>query len=708
MTKTLPRSRVLAGAMALLLLLLLLPATARAESEYTASGATRFTFTNSGITVAEGDYNGYKTDGTALTINAAGTYIVSGVCSDGSIKIKKGTTGVTLVLNGLTLTSGDTAPIACNKSTEVTIVAASGTTNTLTDSAKNNDESYPGNENAGNAVIRCKDGSTVTLCGSGTLNIAANGKNGIKSGATTDEEGEASLTIRGLTLNITASVNDAINAEQELNIESGTLSIAAKDDAIHCDYVMNVGANGTAGPSITITECYEGLEAATLNIRSGSIDITSTDDCLNAANSDLTDYSFSMTISGGAITAYSSTGDGFDSNGDLTISGGTVVVWTANTADNQPLDADGTLSVTGGTVLAAGGSSGMGVRISASQPYVTFGSAGGMGGGPSGMNGRPGGMGSTSAAQSSASLSKGSAFTIRDSSGSTVYSGTAKCNASYVFFSSAKLTSGGSYSLYSGSSSVASASAQTGTSSSGMTGGGPQGGPSGSGSGQQGNGGNTPPALPDDANGQPPTPPDGTDGGSDGSAFTPPMQSGSFTDVSSGDWYYEAVQYACKNGLMTGTGGGAFSPNATVTRGMLVTILYRLEGTDAASGASPFTDISSGSYCEQAAAWAAANGIVSGYGDGRFGPNDALTREQLAAILYRYAQYKGCDLSAAGSMSGYSDASAIGGYARTAMAWANAEGLITGTSGNLLSPKGTATRAQTAVILMRFCQRLAG
>lgn len=708
MTKTLPRSRVLAGAMALLLLLLLLPATARAESEYAASGATRFTFTNSGITAAEGDYSGYKIDGTALTINDAGTYIVSGTCSDGSIKIKKGTTGVTLVLSGLTLTSGDTAPIACNKSTEVTIVAASGTTNTLTDSAKNNDESYPDNENAENAVIKCKDGSTVTLCGSGTLNITANGKNGIKSGATTDEEGEASLTIRGLTLNITASVNDAINAEQELNIESGTLDIAAGDDAIHCDYVMNMGASGTAGPSITITECYEGLEAATLNIRSGSIDITSTDDCLNAANSDLTGYSFSMTISGGTITAYSSTGDGFDSNGDLTISGGTVVVWTANTADNQPLDADGTLSVTGGTVLAAGGGSGMGVRISASQPYVTFGSAGGMGGGPGGMNGRPNGMGGAPTAQSSASLSKGSAFTIKDSSGSTVYSGTAKCNASYVFFSSAKLTSGGSYSLYSGSASVASASAQTGTSSSGMTGGGPQGGPSGSGSGQQGNGGNTPPALPDDANGQPPTPPDGMDGGSDGSGFTPPMQSGNFTDVSSGDWYYEAVQYAYKNGLMTGTGGGAFSPNATVTRGMLVTILYRLEGTDAASGANPFTDISSGSYCEQVAAWAAANGIVSGYGDGRFGPNDALTREQLAAILYRYAQYKGYDLSGTGSLSGYSDASAISSYARTAMAWANAEGLITGTSGNLLSPKGTATRAQTAVILMRFCQRLAG
>lgn len=102
------------------------------------------------------------------------------------------------------------------------------------------------------------------------------------------------LTIRGLTLNITAPVNDAINAEQTLNIESGTLNISAGDDAIHCDYVINVGASGTTGPSITIKACYEGLEAATLNILSGNISILSEDDCLNAANSDLTGYSFSI------------------------------------------------------------------------------------------------------------------------------------------------------------------------------------------------------------------------------------------------------------------------------------------------------------------------------------------------------------------------------------------------------------------------------
>ena len=326
----------------------------------TASNVT-FTFTDSGVTAAGETDTGYEIDGTALTITPSGTYTVSGSCAGGSIKVKKGTTGVTLVLDGLTLTSENTAAITCGKSSEVTILVSNGTENSLSDTEQNNDDNYPKNENAENAVIKCKDGSLVTLCGDGELTITANGKNGIKSGATTDEDGEASLTIRDLTLNIDAPVNDAINAEQLLNVESGTLTIDAADDAIHCDLVLSIGADGTDGLTIDITNCYEGLEGAELNVCSGDITINASDDCLNAANSDLTDYDFTMTISGGTIDAYSSAGDGFDSNGDLTITGDTVIVWTANTADNEPLDADGTITVSGGTVLAAGGSSGMGM-----------------------------------------------------------------------------------------------------------------------------------------------------------------------------------------------------------------------------------------------------------------------------------------------------------------------------------------------------------
>ena len=202
----------------------------------TASNVT-FTFTDSGVTAAGETDTGYEIDGTALTITSSGTYTVSGSCADGSIKVKKSTTGVTLVLDGLTLTSENTAAITCGKSSEVTILVSDGTENSLSDTEQNNDDNYPENENAENAVIKCKDGSLVTICGDGELTITANG----------------------------------------------------------------------------------------------------------------------------TIDAYSSAGDGFDSNGDLTITGDTVIVWTANTADNEPLDADGTITVSGGTVLAAGDSSGVGM-----------------------------------------------------------------------------------------------------------------------------------------------------------------------------------------------------------------------------------------------------------------------------------------------------------------------------------------------------------
>lgn len=419
---------------------------AYATDEYSAKGATGFVFTDSGITVTEGDYDRYKTEGTALTINKAGTYIVSGKCSNGSIKIKKGTTGVILVMNGLSLTSSDTAPVACNKSTEVKIIAAAGTANSLTDSAKNNDEKYTDNKNAENAVIKCKDGSNVTIGGTGTINITANGKNGIKSGATTDTEGEASLTIQNVTLNITSDVNDGINAEATLDILSGNITVSAADDGIHCDYTMNIGKIGTDGPAINIKKSYEGLEAATLNICSGNIDITSEDDGLNAANSDLTNHDFALTISGGTVNINAEKGDGIDSNGTLTISGGTVNVFSASSGDNQPLDCDGTLSITGGTVLGVG-ASGMGNTISSGQAFVIFGANGQQ---------QPG-------SSSASAVKAGSTIAIKDSDGNTVYSAKAVRNAGYVIFSSANLTEGSTYTLYVNNSSAETAQAATST-----------------------------------------------------------------------------------------------------------------------------------------------------------------------------------------------------------------------------------------------------
>ena len=293
----------------------------------TASNVT-FTFTDSGVTAAGETDTGYEIDGTALTITSSGTYTVSGSCADGSIKVKKSTTGVTLVLDDLTLTSENTAAITCGKSSEVTIFVSDGTENSLSDTEQNNDDNYPENENAENAVIKCKDGSLVTLCGDGELTITANG----------------------------------------------------------------------------------------------------------------------------TIDAYSSAGDGFDSNGDLTITGDTVIVWTANTADNEPLDADGTITVSGGTVLAAGGSSGMGMNLEAAQPCVIYGSTG--------LGGMPG-------STQSCLIAADADFTIEDADGNAVYSGTARCGANFILFSSADVVADSAYTLKAGDSSTE-GTAQSGTVSTGM------------------------------------------------------------------------------------------------------------------------------------------------------------------------------------------------------------------------------------------------
>ena len=176
-----------------------------------------------------------------------------------------------------------------------------------------------------------------------------------------------------------------------------------------------------------------------------------------------------------------------------------------------------------------------------------------------------------------------------------------------------------------------------------------------------------------------------------------------FTDVETGAWYDSAVRYVYETGLMSGTSESTFSPDTAATRGMIAAILYRLEGSPAVSGDTAFADVDAGRYDADAVAWAAANGILSGYDNGLFGPDDAVTREQLAAILYRYAAWQGRDVTAAADLSGYTDAQAISDYAAQAMAWANAEGLICGTGANTLSPAGTATRAQIASVLQRFC-----
>lgn len=180
-----------------------------------------------------------------------------------------------------------------------------------------------------------------------------------------------------------------------------------------------------------------------------------------------------------------------------------------------------------------------------------------------------------------------------------------------------------------------------------------------------------------------------------------------FNDVSANDWFASAVDYVTGKGMMNGTADNTFSPKANTTRGMVVTVLYRLENQPSTSAAS-FTDVASGAYYANAVAWANANGIVSGYGSGKFGPNDKVTREQLAAILYRYAQYKKYDVSVGEDTNilSYDDAQSISSYAIPAIQWACGAGVVTGKSGSKLDPKGSATRAEVAAMLMRFCENV--
>lgn len=177
-----------------------------------------------------------------------------------------------------------------------------------------------------------------------------------------------------------------------------------------------------------------------------------------------------------------------------------------------------------------------------------------------------------------------------------------------------------------------------------------------------------------------------------------------FTDVPASHWAHDDITYVYENDLMNGTDGSLFSPESTTTRAQVVTVLYRLAGQPAADWDNPFWDVPASAWFHDAVTWAWENDITGGVSSTHFGAGNAVTREQLATFLYRYAQDQGYDTSARADLSGYSDAGLVSSYATEALSWANATGLITGTTATTLSPQGSATRAQVATILSRFCQ----
>lgn len=786
------KKKLLAALLASALAAGMLPTSACAASDYTTANATLVTLTDSAAK-ASGKYTGYEIDGTDVSITAAGTYVFSGDCDNGSITVKNGVTGVTIVLNGLTLTNDDSAAITLNKTAEASLIAAAGTTNTVADTEGSSDE---------NAAVKVKSGAALAISGTGTLTVDGNAKNGIKGaadavimvaevklninaaddGLSCDDElnitgGTLSITAGGdavkaspdtgdtenpdttllgnvtisggtLTLNATEngiqadgdltisggtfhvktngghttaltddsasckgfkagktltvtggtltvdSADDALHANTDVTISGGTLTLATGDDGVHADNDLVIGAKGsssTTTPKISITASYEGLEGTTVTVYSGDIDVAASDDGVNAANSTLGERSdkYAINIAGGDL--YIDAGsDGLDSNNDITITGGKVEVYGADAMMDAAIDYDGTFTLSGGTLFGAGMEPSAGT-----QAYIAVGetspSGGGMGGGPNGQgggqgmtppgdtngtNGNPptpstdangttdgnrptkpsggnmnGGQqgGAPANRESALGIKEGSVITVQDSSGKTLYTATALGSMSSVIFSSADIKEGETYTVLVDGTSVGTAEAKLGT----------------------------------------------TDSSSSMSTFKPgqggqPNQNGSqatvgsFKDVPQNSWFASAVQYVTSNSLMNGTSTTAFSPSATMSRGMLMTVLARYAGESTEGGTV---------WYEKGMNWAKNKGISDGSA-----PNRNITREQLAAMLYRYAG----EPDGAADLSAYTDAGSVSAYAEKAVQWCVKNGILTGKTSSTLAPKATATRAECAAMLQRF------
>ena len=791
------KKKLLAALLASALAAGMLPTSACAASHYTTANATLVTLTDSSAT-AKGKYTGYEIDGTDVSITAAGTYVFSGDCDNGSITVKKGVTGVTIVLNGLTLTNDDSAAITLNKTAEASLIAAAGTTNTVADTEGSNDE---------NAAVKVKSGASLSIGGTGTLTVDGNAKNGIKGaadavitvaevklninaandGLSCDDElnitgGTLSITAGGdavkaspdtgdtenpdttslgnvtisggtLTLNATEdgiqadgdltisggtfhvktngghttaltddsasckgfkagktltvtggtltvdSADDALHANADVSITGGTLTLATGDDGVHADNDLVIGAKGsssTTTPKISITASYEGLEGTTVNVYSGDIDVAASDDGVNAASSQLGERSdkYAINIAGGDL--YIDAGsDGLDSNNDISMTGGKVEVYGADAMMDAAIDYDGTFTLSGGTLFGAGME-----PTAGTQAYIAVGetspSGGGMGGGPNGQGGNrptpptdangsadgtngnrptpPNFSGNTSTdgtftpptkpsggkadgkpsgnlpnRESALGIKEGSVITVQDSSGKTLCTATALGSMSSVIFSSADIKEGETYTVLVDGTSVGTATARLGT----------------------------------------------TDSSSSMSTFKPgqggqPNQNGSqatvgsFKDVPQNSWFASAVQYVTSNSLMNGTSTTAFSPNATMSRGMLMTVLARYAGESTEGGTV---------WYEKGMNWAKNRGISDGSA-----PNRNITREQLAAMLYRYAG----EPDGAADLSAYTDAGSVSAYAEKAVQWCVKNGILTGKTSSTLAPKATATRAECAAMLQRF------
>ena len=292
----------------------------------------------------------------AVKIESAGTYIITGSCSDGNITVKKNTTGVVLILKELSLTSKTGAPLSINKYAQAKVIIEGSVS--LTDGENAADETSSDADTADafdGAAIKAKDGSDVCLTGTGTLKLTGSAKNGIKVGG---DDSPCFVIDGGLTIDISAA-NDGINAGYDLSILSGKLSINAGDDAIHADRILTIGNDGS-GPEITIAKCAEGLEGSVVNLFGGKVSLTSSDDGINAANADGTyasELSYSINMTAGEYNVNAG-GDGLDSNGNINLTGGHMTIKSASAGGEAGIDYDGSCYIADGTLTNSSGISG--------------------------------------------------------------------------------------------------------------------------------------------------------------------------------------------------------------------------------------------------------------------------------------------------------------------------------------------------------------
>ncbi len=417
-----------------------------------------FTFSDTAIESSSDTSEGFTIDNTILTITQNGTYKITGMCQEGSIVVAKGLDEVTLILENLDLSCSTSAPVVVKKGSTV-YVYIQGTVN-LTDNEDADTEAT--NEDFEGACIKVKSNSTLVIDGDGTLNIDASGcKNGIKGAS------NATVIINGATINVTAANNaiasdgqlfinggtfniqsegdglksspdqedteslgtititdgtfvissgeDAIQAAGNLTITGGTFTIAAGDDAITSDAVTTIGTKGSdTGPSILVTTCEEGIEGASVFLYSGDATITSNDDSINAANSDLTNYTYTIDISGGTWTL-NANGDGLDSNANISMSGGQVILFGPEGGGNSAIDYDGTGTITGGEIFATG--------------YNDMAQT---------LNG-------TGLVFQNVSLTKGQTVSIVDNQGQVLFTTTAQKSTNWIYYASDTLSTGQTY-----------------------------------------------------------------------------------------------------------------------------------------------------------------------------------------------------------------------------------------------------------------------